>query len=346
LSQRPEVKALGNRRSFHAARGTVAHRVAEQTLGGEDPTKGVATEAGYDIDVDDALVDAVNVYTELVEAFIATAEWHVVEQRVSLDPYWIPDKPPVPVFGTTDFAGYQATTRLLRVIDYKHGSGVYVRVKDNPQALAYAAGALLLCPGPVSEVEVTIVQPNVAGPEKIRTDRMSVVDLLLWVHETLIPGIRRTQTEPFTYVQGQQCRWCPGAALCPLLAQDAMEDAMRDFHEISLGSPEDLSQALDQAERAELWIKAVRELATKRIEGGDPVPGWGLFPTRPVRSWDNPDQVELKLAPYEAEGVFEFSIRSPTQLEKLFKGRPEVWELLAPHVQLVSKGTKLAREGG
>ena len=343
LSQRPEVKALGRRTSFYAARGTVAHRVAERTLDGQDVTEGVTTQEGHDIDVDDQMVAAVKVYTELVEAFIALADWHVVEQRVSLDEYWheAGDVPPVPVFGTTDFAGYHAALRLLRIIDYKHGSGVYVAVQDNPQALAYAAGALRLCPGPVNEIEITIVQPNAAG-EPVRSARISIIDLLLWVREVLIPGIARTQSEPDTYVAGSHCRFCPGAVFCPLLAQAASEEAIMQFGPVSdLATPEDIARALDQAELAELWIKKVRELAKAAIEVGMEVPDWSLVPTRPVRSWDDPDEVSRMLAAFDDDEVYEFKLRSPTQLQKRLPGA--TWKLLETHIQSTSSGTKLAR---
>lgn len=339
LSQRPEVKALGRRASVYAARGSVAHRVAEDVLDGQDVTLGTTTQAGHDIDVDDMMVSAVKVYTELCETFMALSDWHVIEQRVSLDAYWheIGEVPPVPIFGTTDFAGYHAAIKLLRVIDYKHGSGVYVKVEDNPQPLAYAAGALRLCPGPVSEIEITIVQPNAMG-QPIRTARISIVDLLLWVREVLMPGIARTQTEPDTYVAGSQCRFCPGAALCPLIANAANEEAMQQFKDT--GSPEELARRLDQAELAELWIKSVRELAKSRIEEGVEIPGWTLEPTRPVRSWDNPQTISEMVRHFTGD-FFETKLRSPAQIQKAVN--VGTWSLLEPHVQSVSSGTKLAR---
>jgi hypothetical protein len=340
LSQRPEVKALTRRASVYAARGTVAHRVAEGVLEGQDPTMGVTTQAGHDIDVDDAMVAAVNIYTELVETFIALSDWHVIEQRVSLDEYWheVGEVPPIPIFGTTDFAGYHASIRLLRIIDYKHGSGVFVKVEENPQPLAYAAGALRLCPGPVSEIEITIVQPNAPGAP-IRTARISIIDLLLWVREVLMPGIARAQAEPDTYVAGSQCRFCPGAALCPLIAQAASEEAMQQFKDT--GSPEELARALDRAELAELWIKSVRELAKSQLEEGVELPGWTLVPTRPVRSWDNPDEVSRMLAAFDDDEVYEVKLRSPAQLQKWLPGA--TWKLVEAHVQHVSSSTKLAR---
>jgi hypothetical protein len=343
LSQRPEVKALGGRRSVYAAKGTVAHRVAEGVLSGDAPVMGVTTQEGHDIDVDDQMVDAVRIYTELCETFIALSDWHVVEQRVSLDDYWLPDKPPVPVFGTTDFAGFMVGPGLLRVIDYKHGAGVYVKAEDNPQALAYAAGALLICPYKVSEVEITIVQPNAAGTKPIRTQRMPVVDLLMWVKETLIPGIERTQTEPDTYVVGPYCRWCPGAAFCPLLMAARETRAIEQFADHHM-SPEDYAEGLEQAERAELWIKAFRDLCKGLIAETDMnIPGWDLVPTRPVRSWDDEAQVEFaaKGLGIASTDLHEIRLRSPAQLEKRLG--PELFRHLAKHIQRVSSGTKLER---
>jgi hypothetical protein len=342
LSQRPEVKALGGRRSVYAAKGTVAHRVAEGVISGEAPTMGVTTESGHDIDVDDQMVDAVKVYTELCETFIALSDWHVIEQRVNLDAYWLPNTPPVSVFGTTDFAGYHHTGRVLRVIDYKHGSGVYVKVEDNPQALAYAAGALLICPGEVAEVEITIVQPNAAG-NAIRTHKLSVLDLLMWVHEILMPGIARAQVQQDVFVEGSYCRFCPGIVFCPLMVKAAEQEAMTQFNDTP-ATPQDMADRLVIADRAELWIKATRELAKDQIEHqGIEIPGWGLVPTRPVRSWDDTNQVitDLKKLGVGSDDILDHRVFSPAQLEKRIG--PELFRHVASHVQRLSSGTKLER---
>jgi hypothetical protein len=227
---------------------------------------------------------------------------------------------------------------LLRIIDYKHGSGVFVKVEENPQPLAYAAGALRLCPGPVSEIEITIVQPNAPGAP-IRTARISIIDLLLWVREVLMPGIARAQSEPDTYVAGSQCRFCPGAALCPLIAQAASEEAMQQFKDT--GSPEEIARALDRAELAELWIKSVRDLAKSQLEEGVEIPDWTLVPTRPVRSWDNPQVISDMLVHFPENKIYESKLRSPAQIQKAVNAA--TWSLLEPHVQQISSGTKLAR---
>lgn len=348
LSESPEVKALARYRpSIYAARGTVAHRVAERLLAGDTITRETVAQAGYDIDIDDAMVEAVEIYTEVTEPLLAAADWHAVEKRVSLDRYWTPpDTPPVAIFGTADFLAYHATTRRLTVCDYKHGTGVVVSAVDNPQTLAYAAGALTLVPGPVDDVDLVIVQPNAPG-NKVRRWSLTAVDVLMWVHDTLLPGIRRAQDEPGTYVAGPQCRFCPATPLCPHLHAKATEQAMAQFAlPNELISGEQLAARLADAEAAEIWIDAIRDLAKRRLEElPDDIPGWGLFPTRPTRSWDDSSQVEATLlhAGVPAHEYLETKLRSPAQLQKRLK--PGFWAAIAAHIQSVSSGTKLSRRG-
>lgn len=347
LSQSPEVQQLGRYRpSVYAARGTVAHRVAERLLAGETITQETVTQAGHDIDIDDAMVEAVMVYTEAAEPLLAAADWYAVEQRVSLDRYWLPDAPPVPIFGTADFIAYHKHSRRLSVLDYKNGTGVVVSATENPQTLAYAAGALTLVPGPVEQVDLVIVQPNAPG-NRVRQYSLTAVDVLMWVHDVLLPGIRRAQEEPETFVSGSQCRFCPATPVCPHLHAKATEQAMVQFAlSNDVISGEQLAARLDDADAAEMWINAIRDLARQRLEESpDDIPGWGLVPTRPTRSWDDPTQVEdvLLRAGVPARDYLETKLRSPAQLQKRLK--PGFWAAVAARVQSVSSGTKLSRRG-
>jgi hypothetical protein len=102
---------------------------------------------------------------------------------------------------------------------------------------------------------------------------------------------------------------------------------------------------LDIAERAETWIEAVRAHAFEVLGKGHQVPGWALVPKRPVRFWPNPNQVRDILAKQvnDLEPFVHSELRSPAQIEKALKARPDLWGQVAGHVESASSGFKLGR---
>jgi hypothetical protein len=318
--------------------------LAEELVKGKRETQqgDQVVQGGYLIEVDQAMDDAVQVYVDLARTLIATSSWWRAEQRVALDDYWIDTKPPVSIFGTADFLAYREIDEHLTVVDYKHGSGVFVNVVDNPQALAYAAGAMRLVPGPVQWVDIVIVQPNAPRQEKIRRWSISALDVLIWVDDVLIPGIARTIEEVPPIQDGAHCRFCPAAVICPLLRARSEQAAQTAFAEHSHLYGVELADQLLIAERAELWIKAIREFAQDKLANGEAIPGWSLTPTRPTRSWDDPVAVGEFLTQRGVDNETIFAppaLRSPAQMEK--RVISAVWRDVAQHVQLISSGVKL-----
>jgi hypothetical protein len=104
----------------------------------------------------------------------------------------------------------------------------------------------------------------------------------------------------------------------------------------------ELADQLLIAERAELWIKAIREFAQNKLTEGETIPGWGLVPTRPTRSWDNQTAVWTILhdcGVHDADIYQPLTLRSPAQMEKQVTAA--VWRDVAPHVRSQSSGVKL-----
>ena len=350
LSQLPEVKARGNRSSIYSAKGTFAHGLAERILKDEAlPDPGMHRVRGHDVDFDEDMLDAVRKHTDMLETSIAVADWHAVEQRVSLDHLWAPGKPPVPIFGTSDFMAYFRSIRRLQVVDYKHGVGVIVDIIDNPQLLAYAAGGIDIAPGPVDTIELTIVQPNASGP-KVKTRIITRAELLIWIGLMLVPKVNRVLTEPDVFVDGPQCRFCPASFLCPRLHEQAIAEAQaqfRDDDDETLDpkaplTPTKLAAALDRAESLEHWIKAVRAHAKDVLtQDPDMVPGWTLQ-TVNRREWDDEHAVRDDLVMSNANPEDIYEIKSPAQIEKRF-GDSDIWTLVSGHI--VSKPvTRLIRD--
>ena len=347
--------------TIHAATGTVAHTLVEQTLAaasnGVDITQTLRDHLGITTNVDG---HAVTVDAEMIEGVMMMADYlvqrtaelgtsPVIEQTVFMD-HWFEHKepPPVRMFGRAD--AQFLTDDLLELVDYKNGAGVLVEVIDNDQLMYYTAGVLAGIMRRVkalgelpARVRLTVVQPNARTPEKIRTYELTSLDVLLWVDEVLIPAVRRIQAPDPAFAPGKWCGFCPVAHACPRLFKDAQMAAKVDFDDSAEGT--ELAGHLELAERVTLWAEAVRGFALERVKGGLIIPGWAEVPTRPRRTWDSPDTVQDILTRSGVNDVVETKLRSPAQIEKLVKRTPRIWDLVAPHVQSKSSGTKLTRTG-
>lgn len=169
-------------------------------------------------------LEAVQVYIDYVNGVLdEEAGWLWLEQRVEIDTeHW----------GTADVIIYQPLSKTLHVIDYKHGSGVFVPVVNNKQAMSYAVGAakrlrdlaeageLMLDGQPVepeiNEVMLTIVQPRNTGAddEPVRSWRADGSDLEEWaedIHQDVLAAL-----DPDAPVlPGKWCRFCKAERDCP-----------------------------------------------------------------------------------------------------------------------------------
>jgi hypothetical protein len=233
---------------------------------------------------------------------------------------------------------------------------VFVTVKDNPQLLYYAAGVLHELPANqlrrLTTIKLTVVQPNAPGSDPVRSHEITPVDLLMWVDEVLVPGVHACAQDDPPLVPGPWCRFCPAIHVCPRLMQDANEMAKRDFADHILpDDPDELARNLDIAERAGLWISALRAYAQEQIQRQVRVPGWELVPTRPTRKWSEGDDIiasTLQHFKVPDDVIWETRLRSPAQIEKALTrgthGR-DLWrdQLADSLVESKSSGVKLAR---
>jgi hypothetical protein len=350
--------------SSWAATGTLAHELIEDSLKRreyrvDESRLGVsAVKDGYIIDIDRELIDGVNLMLGYIEG--AGYDQLKFEFPVDLADYF-KAPPPVKIFGTVDAAGHLLKDEVLEIIDYKNGAGVSVTPVENPQLMFYAAGVLQQMTEAqralVKTVLLTIVQPNAPGPP-IKSWAIDLVDLLMWVDDVLIPGVEACVDPDAPFNTGTHCRFCPVSHACPKLLADAMTMARQEFDDV-VGSTTagntavvgtELAEALDIAERAQLWISRLQEFALDQLQRQVKIPGWELVPTRPTRKWLAPDSDIAKTLQDAGAGhdeVWEIRVRSPAQMEKSLhktqKGRA-IWDRTAqPLIELRSTGTKLGR---
>lgn len=287
--------------------------------------------------------DAVEVYVNFVNSLLGDRNdpdlRFFVEHRFSLEEIY------PGLYGTVDFAVYSKRHEKLVVVDYKHGAGLPVEVKENPQLQYYGVGAMLELNLPVKSVELVIVQPRAQhrdGPvRKWQTTPQALQDFL----DQLTSDAKRTEEKDAPLNEGSWCRYCPAAAKCPKLRERSLT-LVKDnsFSATQAYSPEALSDVLGMLPVMEGWIKNVKAFAAAEAQAGRIPPGWKLVAKRANRRWKDGwtgERLaqEFGLKPPE---MFDQKVKSPAQVEKLLdkQMRSHVENL----VERVSSGVKLVED--
>lgn len=294
---------IPNRSSEYALEGTAAHQLAEFCLTEEFNASyyvgsniHVQKDGGeWQFPVTKEMAQAVQVYLDFVrkdEPYDTLVEhrFHLKELDEGL-------------FGTADCVQWFPETATLRVSDYKHGMGIPVEAKDNPQGLYYALGALLTLRFPARFVEIAIIQPRCAHPDgPIRCWTIGVDELLDWQAD-LLNAVKRVKDAEDTFSvetlwaetylsSGGHCKFCPAAGVpgkCKALENKSQALAKLEFAPMPVGptavivpwyDAEKLAQALHDIPAVEARIKAIREFAYAEAEQGRCPPGFKLVEKR------------------------------------------------------------------
>ena len=246
------------------------------------------------------------------------------------------ESPAVKVAGTADVLGWSDDTGEFVIGDLKTGRG-YVDA-DSDQMRIYALGGMRLAKKQFKTVTMTIVQP-MHGVNRHHT--MTVPDLLRWEAKVLIPAIQAAMATSAEAVPSEAaCQWCPAKAICP--AHIEPFNVMSVAQEPPALSDEQLTSFLDNVDKVEGFIKALKTYATKRIEDGASIRGWQMGPKQSKRSWK--DEADAALALHEAGltsiQIYPKEIITPAAAEKLLAKGSTVTDTLT---KKVSSGLTLCR---
>ncbi|KKL22599.1 hypothetical protein LCGC14_2433820 [marine sediment metagenome] len=221
LSEKAKREGKVKDTSKFAMEGTAAHLLAEVCFRTSDVADGYV---GSVIEVEDELVkvsqdmaDAVQDYLDFVRvilSFNASAVWGF-EKEFHL--YDVDEE----AYGVNDAYVFLPNLKKLFVIDYKHGKGVAVEVKDNKQLLYYAIGALQgngfnHLKKEVEEIEIVIVQPRKKHKDgNIRSCTYTIQELMDFKHE-LTGKILATKKPVLQLKAGSWCKFCPAILICEI----------------------------------------------------------------------------------------------------------------------------------
>lgn len=330
-----------NTSSFYAAEGTVAHAIGERILKNEPhPVTGdVVEQDGFQIEVTDEMIEAVESYAGVVYDDMMPSDTLMVEHHFHLKDLH------EGLFGTNDACLFSRQEKKLIVYDYKHGQGVPVEAKDNPQLLYYAVGALLESGFNAEAIECVIVQPRCNHPDgPVRRWTVDAAYLLDWVGD-LLDAVARTEDPDAPLNPGDYCRFCPAAGFCPELREQALAAARVDFAPELAYDPDELATVLDKLDLIEGWVKSVREFAYREAMHGRVPPRWKLVKKRSNRQWIDDGAAEKALLDYGMDAAdihTKPKLKSPAQIEKVI-GKANK-DGIAHLIHRPDKGAKLVPE--
>ena len=121
--------------------------------------------------------------------------------------------------------------RICMSIDYKHGAGVYVEVRDNPQLKLYAAGQRYAHGKPYFKYRIVVIQPRMYAKNgrAVRDYYISERDLVDWLQQTVRPSAHAALSPNAPRRPGDHCRWCPANGPCREHARFAASKAASEF---------------------------------------------------------------------------------------------------------------------
>lgn len=317
-------KDIPNTSSEYADEGTNAHALAAECLNGEyagtDPVEwvngGPHTFDGRVITVTQDMATAVQAYTNFLRDSWQPGDHDNCEVRFDLSRVYRG------CFGTADHVRWRPSTKTLYVTDYKHGAGIPVDVRNNPQLRYYALGALVQCGYPAQKVVMRIVQPrcdHADGP--IREEEIDAIELLDF-RTDLRAYAAATENADAPLVTGDHCRFCPAgrARKCPAI-EDGKRNAVKAAFAPGLPyDPAELTRALDSRDVVKAWLKNLDEFAYAEAESGRYVGhGYKIVEKRATRKFRSDGEVieRCQEKGFKPEDYYDRSLKSPAQLEKV-----------------------------
>jgi len=306
---------IPNVASAYADEGSDAHALAAYCLSeGKDPMsyRGMKMHLeGREFLVTQDMAEAVAVYVEAVRDTPGKRHIETKFDLSSVHPG---------CFGTADAVIWDKKEKILTVMDYKHGAGIPVNVKGNPQLRYYALGALLGLKYPAAKVKLVIVQPRCEHPDgPVRDDDMDALDLLDFCAD-LVNYAKATEAPDAPLKPGEHCRFCPAgkANACPEIKNKAQAIAKTVFTPMQSYDPAELARCLDARETVKAWLKNLDEFAYAEAEAGRCPPGYKLVEKVARRKWRDEAEVIAAAGENNRHAIFEEpKLKSPAQLEKI-----------------------------
>lgn len=305
-------------------------------------------------EIDDDMADAVAVYSKSIQEqadFLRNIFGQ--EPILFLEKSFNLERLYPGMFGTNDYSLF-IVGEMLVVIDYKHGRGKVVEVKNNPQLLYYALGAILeVCKTTADlpkKIRIMIVQPRAAHRDGVvRFEDYDLAEVQSFA-KVLVKKAKDTEREDTVPNPGDWCQFCAAnGTTCHAVRDRAQELAMTDFADLApdehgiqtitvddliqrtLSKPGGLSAALKLAPVLDAYVRGIETYAQHELENGRPIldadgnKTHKLVRKRSNRRWKREAEATVKLKIEEGvitkEQAYKSKLNTPAQLEKTPLGK-------------------------
>lgn len=216
--------------NIHARMGTTAHGLLELCLRlGDEPTRYITDtlEEGH-LPIDEEMADGVGYALDYVKSYATNAPRaklyieHEVRygKAIGCKDY--------EAFGTLDIALDDYPKELV-VIDYKHGVGMPVTVKQNSQLLLYALGIRQQRGAGYQRYRKVVVQPRLPKRKPVQEASVTDKELLSWANDKVRPVVPIALATDAPRVAGSHCRYCVADGNCPAQYELVMRKAREEF---------------------------------------------------------------------------------------------------------------------
>lgn len=313
--------------NIHSLTGTTAHALLEVALRLHcDPNDflGKVLEEGH-LPIEEEMVDAVGYALDFTHGYIANNP----KAKLSIEKPVYPGK----LFGTTTSVIWGTPDiqisnypHELVTIDYKHGVGIPVTVKDNPQIKIYHVGKRAE-DGPYRKYRSVVIQPRLPKRKPVQEATMTDPELMKWAEATVAPVIPIALATDAPRVAGDWCQYCHASGRCPAQLKQTFEKAANDFGKVQRDpksvAPAELALYLAHVPMVEEAIKSLKAVAISAVHAGVEIPGYQKDWTNARRIWSDEEEAnatltKLGLTPKERYSV---ELLSPAQAEKVLKSK-------------------------
>lgn len=307
-----------NPTSVYAEEGTLAHSLGEALISNDSKAiKEIKKNTLYNTDMQQHCEDYRDFVLELLnEAKAITPDASLLlEQRLDFSK-WVEEG-----FGTGD--AVIVADGVMRIIDLKYGQGVEVSAHENTQMMLYALGAYnsfeMLYD--IKSIIMTIYQPRI---KNYSSYEISVVDLLTWAVNVLVPAAKLAYEGKGSYKAGDHCRFCRAKHLCKALAEYNLEYTEPEMLSSELLSDEDIAAILTRADGIRKWLTSIEEFAFTEALNGKKWEGFKLVEGRSNRAYSDADKVAEALvsAGIDPALIFDKKLKTITALEKDLGKKP------------------------
>lgn len=311
--------------SVYALEGTTAHALLETCLRldcGPEQFLGQHLERDH-MAITEDMCDAVGYALDFVRSYLADNPKTTVHIEEPVFPAALLGTKDTIIWGTPDIQLRNFPKELV-TIDYKHGVGKAVAVKDNAQIKIYHLGGRVQ-DGVYRKYRSVVVQPRLPRRKPVQEATLTDKELLTWADKTVIPIIPIALGEDAPRLAGEWCHYCHASGRCPAQLKQTFEKAAKDFGKVQTHpksvTPAELSGYLAQVPMVKKAIEDMERVATTLLHAGVKVPGFLPSWSNARREWLDEEKTvtAMKKQGLPVKDIYEVMVKSPSKMEDTLK---------------------------